>query len=253
MVRRDIKQTMLVLLAACLLMPFYVARATGTTHIWAPSADVQPFRIWHITGDFYVPVETDDEGNHIATVTNVGLTVGILPFKKLNMEIGFDHKSGMGISDNHPLYGNAKIGVPENAYGRVFPAIAVGILDVGTKKYMTDYNVFYAKAARTISVGQISLGRVSLGYFTGAKKLLVDENLKKDNSGLMAAWECTMTELSEKLWLCVDYMGTKSVYGCWNIGASWKFAPKVSLLGGYELFDNQNLINTVTLQFDIDI
>lgn len=239
-------------LAAILILPPCEARATGTTHIWSPSTDVQPFKLWHITSDVYVPVEAQQDGSHTATVTNVGLTVGILPFKKLNMEIGFDHKTGLGPADNHPLYANAKIGVPEGAFGTRFPALAAGILDVGTKSDMTDYDVIYVKAAETISLRRMALGRISLGYFGGNGTLLVDENGKKDNSGIMIAWERTMTELSDKLWLCVDYMGTHSAYGCWNLGGAWKFAPNVAVLTGCQLYNNAMLKNTATFQVDID-
>lgn len=227
--------------------------ATGTTHIWAPSTDIQTFKMWHITCDLYLPTQQDAAGNRLPAVTNVGLTVGILPFKKLNAEIGFDHKSGLGTIDNYPLYGNFKLGIPENAYGKLFPAVAIGILDVGIKKDWTDYNVIYGKIAKSIAVNGTSLGRFSFGYFEGNEKLLLGDKGEKDNGGVMAAWERTVSEISDKLWVCLDYMGTKSSYGSFNFGASWKFAPNVGLIGGYDLYNNSSLADTFTLQVDIDI
>ncbi len=186
-------------------------------------------------------------------MTNIGLTVGILPFKKLNAEIGFDHKSGLGIIDNYPLYGNFKLGIPENAYGKFFPGVAAGMFDIGTKKHWTDYNIIYGKIARSIAVNKTPLGRFSFGYFTGNERLLLNDKGEKDNSGIMGAWERTISEISDKLWICLDYMGTKSAYGSLNFGASWKFAPNVALIGGYEFYNNGNLAETFTLQVDIDI
>ena len=92
--------------------------ATATTHIWGPSTDVQAFNLWHITSDMYLPLTADTSGNLVATVTNIGVTVGVLPFRKVNMEIGMDHKSGLGVADRYPLYCNAKRGIPENAFGK---------------------------------------------------------------------------------------------------------------------------------------
>jgi hypothetical protein len=249
---RKIFITISVLLVTCLLLSMESARATGTTHIWAPSADVQPFKLWHITSDMYIPVEAEPDGSHIATITNIGLTVGVLPLKKLNMEIGFDHKTGLGKADNYPLYANAKLGVPEGAWGKSFPAFALGVLDVGTRRKVTDYNVVYFKVAETITIHQTTLGRASIGYFTGNSSLLVDEDGRKDNAGIMIALERTVSELSDKLWLCVDYMGTHSVYGCWNLGGAWRFAPNVTLLTGCQLYTNAAVKNTVTLQVDVD-
>ena len=61
-----------------------------------------------------------------------------------------------------------------------------------------------------------------------------------------------MTEISPKLWLCVEYQGTKSTYGSWNFGGSWKFSDNVSLLVGFDRYNNRNLADTVTVQVDID-
>jgi len=223
------------------------AWATPSTHIWGPSTDVQAFRVFHITADFYVPTEQTPGGERIPPVTNTGLTVGILPIRKLNAEVGLDHKSGLGASDDYPLYLNGKVGMPENAFGTFFPAVAAGIYDVGTKSDVTNNDVVYAKIAKTFFVG-----RLSFGCFTGNKKLLLDARGKKDNSGIMAVWERTMNEISPKLWLCAEYMGTKSGYGTTNVGGTWKFADNVGLLLGYDVYNNTDVPSTFTVQVDID-
>jgi hypothetical protein len=221
--------------------------ATPSTHIWGPSTDVQAFKTFHITADYYLPTEQTTTGARIPPVTNTGLTVGILPFKKLNAEVGIDHKSGLVTADDYPLYFNGKLAVPENAFGSFFPAVAVGIYDVGTKSDVTNNDVAYGKIAKTFAVG-----RFSVGYFTGNKKLLLDDKGEKDNSGLMAVWERTMNEISPNLWLCAEYMGTKSGYGTMNIGGTWKFANNVGVLAGYDLYNNSDIPSTFTVQVDID-
>jgi hypothetical protein len=227
------------------------AFATASTHIWAPSTDVQAYKKWHLTADFYVPTESNSDGIRPNTITNSGLTIGILPFKKLNAEVGFDHKSGYGTLDKYPMYFNAKIGVPEGAYGEFFPAVAFGIYDIGTKEDKTDSNVFYGKVAKTITLGGINLGRFSTGYFVGNSKLLIHSG-KKDNRGVLLAWERVMSEISDKLWLCVEYQGSRSSYGAMNYGFSWKFADNVSVIFGYQIYNDVDLANTFTIQTDID-
>ncbi|HBC47567.1 MAG TPA: hypothetical protein DEO84_05750 [candidate division Zixibacteria bacterium] len=241
----------LFVLAICAIQ-FRNCKATATTHIWAPSTDVQGYKVWHITSDVYIPVKEDANHNRLPATTNIGLTVGILPFKKINAELGIDHKSGLAAADHYPFYGNLKIGAPENAFGGFSPSVAVGIFDVGSKKDFTNFNIFYGKVAKSVQSGNWSLGRFSLGYFSGNNKLLINGQSESDNSGIIAAWERTFPELSDKFWFCVEYMGTKSVYGSLNIGIAWKFASNVSVLGGYEFYNNTNLINTATLQVDID-
>jgi hypothetical protein len=245
------KKGMLVL--GCLLLIGGTAQqagATATTLIWAPSTDIQVFKKVHLTSDFYVPTENNSDGSKALTITNLGLTAGVLPFKKLNAEVGFDHKSGTGV-DNYPMYFNTKVGIPEEAYGKLFPGLVAGIYDVGTKADKTDFNVWYFRAGKTISVKDFSLGRFSAGYFQGNAQLLT-YNGKESNEGVLIGWDRAVPEISDRLWFCVDYQGSKSAYGAMNVGFSYKVAENVYALFGYDIYNNKDLANTFTAQIDID-
>jgi hypothetical protein len=158
--------------------------------------------------------------------------------------------------DNHPIYFNAKIGFPEDAFFKGFPAIALGAYNFGLKTNLTNYNIIYGEIAKTIPI----LGRLSVGYYTGNDKILVDENLKKANNGVLLSWDRTMTEISDKLWLAVDYQGGKNYLGALSFGASWAFSKNVSVIFGYDIYNNKNAYyntsnqnaNTFTAQVDIN-
>src|SRR4030065_1926754 len=96
------------------------AYATPSTHVWAPSTDIQAYGVAHITSDIYVPVKKLS-GVRPGTITNLGLTTGVLPYEKLGLEGGFDHIEG-----KLRLYFKVNIGIPEKANGDRFPALAVG-------------------------------------------------------------------------------------------------------------------------------
>ncbi|MBI5286701.1 MAG: hypothetical protein HY878_03820, partial [Deltaproteobacteria bacterium] len=198
---------------------------------------------------------------------NLGLTVGVLPFEKVQLEVGFDHITGYGFSsssdlDESPMYFNAKLGIPEGAFGQYFPAFAVGGYAFGTKddgearagrtaNPGTDYNIFYTKVAKTIN----PLGRFSVGYYRGNKKLLVDENGAEEEDGVLLCWERTMSEISEKLWLAVDYMGGDNSFGAISYGFSWQFSPNVSVIFAYVDQNNDKLAfveDWFTVQVDIN-
>jgi hypothetical protein len=225
--------------------------ATATTHIWAPSTDVQAFNKLHLTADFYAPLGSNPDGSRANAITNAGFTIGLLPFQKLNAEVGFDHKSGLGGLDKHPFYFNAKIGVPEDTLGKSFPAVAVGVYDVGTAKGKTTNNLYYAKLAKTVSLSGKNLGRFSGGAFVGNDDLLLHDG-EKAARGVLFAWERPMPEISNKLWICVEYQGTKSAYGAMNYGFSWKFYENVSAIFGYQAYNDNALANTFTVQIDVD-
>ncbi len=233
-------------IAAAVLLSVSFAHATPSTHIWIPSTDIQPYKKIHFGLDTYIKTQRVD-GDKEPTVTNAGLTVGILPFEKVQAEIGVDYRD-IGGDHRYPLYFNAKIGIPEDALGKNVPAFAIGAYDFGTKSDMTDYNIVYGIAAKT--VGQI--GRFSVGYYTGNDNLLRKLDGSKDNHGVLLAWDRTISEISDKLWAAIDYQGGRNSYGALSFGVAWKFAPNVSVIFGYDIYNESRYKPTATLQLDID-
>ena len=243
------------------VLSFAFAYATPSTHIWTPSTDIQPYKKVHLTSDFYFPISKKDKNDNRVYVGEVyGLTFSLLPddpqknpLGKIMAETGFDYKKGFGNSlDTYPWYFHFKFGVPEDTYFKNMPAFAIGAYDMGTKHDKTDFNLWYFKAAKTVLIGKLNLGRLSAGYFSGNGRLLRDKNNLRDNGGPILAWERTMSELIDKLWLCVDYQGTQSSYGAMNYGFAWKFSNNVSAIMGYEIYNNPNSRDTITFQLDID-
>jgi hypothetical protein len=243
-----------------LIITFFIntefSYSTPSTQIWIPSTDFQKWKSLHLGLDNYFR-STKIEGVRGAGIYDIGLTTGLLPFEKLQGEIGIDYLSmGDSYYDDHPFYINAKIGFPENAIFKGSPALALGAYNFGLKKDLTNYNIVYGEIAKTIPV----LGRISVGYYTGNGKVLVDENLKKSNNGLLLSWDRTMSEISDKLWFAVDYQGGKNYLGSLNFGASWSFSKNVSVIFGYDIYNNKKAYyntnnqnaNSFTAQVDIN-
>lgn len=104
------------------------------------------------------------------------------------------------------------------------PALAVGTFLMGTKSGVTDYNVIYGKAA-------------------------------KASAGVLLCWEKTVSEVSDKLWIAVDYMGGDSFLGTTNLGLAWAFTQSISVIFGYDILNNRDLpgyADTFTTQLDIN-
>jgi len=93
------------------------------------------------------------------------------------LEIGIDYRDyGFMNNDNtgntnlggvagheYPVYFNAKLGVPEDAFFRYMPAAAIGVFDMGTKSSgvgLTSFNISYGLLAKNIW----KLGRFSAGF-----------------------------------------------------------------------------------------
>lgn len=266
--RKITKQKVLIFSLLFSLFIFVLAYATPSTHIWAPSTDIQPYKKIHITADNYTPVHKRDLNDNRVYVQQVyGLTFSLLsdkpkenllgklwkPLGKIMAETGFDYKKGLGnVYDTYPWYFHFKVAVPEDAYFKNMPALAIGVYDVGTKHNKTDNKLWYFKGAKTLSLGKLNLGRFSAGFFNGNGRLLRDKESLRDNIGPMFAWERTISELTDKLWLCVDYQGTQSSYGAMNYGLAWSFTKDISAIVGYEIYNNPNLRDTITFQLDVN-
>ncbi|MFA6583040.1 MAG: hypothetical protein WCS77_01980 [Elusimicrobiaceae bacterium] len=227
------------------------AYATPSTQIWIPSTDVQKFKTVHLNIDNYLTSANEPDGHRKPVVSVIGPTVGVLPYEKIQAEVGFDIiQQGNAAYDNAPVYLNGKVATPENSWFDQSPALAAGIYNAGFKTDYTNQNVLYALLAKTLPVA----GRVSAGYYTGNKKVLLDENGTAQQNGLLLSWDRTMPEISDNLWLGVDYQGGKSALGALSFGAAWSFTPKASVLFGYDVYNNNDAAgrNTFTVQVDIN-
>ncbi|HEX9023630.1 MAG TPA: hypothetical protein VF799_07310 [Geobacteraceae bacterium] len=245
------------------------ALATPSTQIWIPSTDIQPFKDLHLNIDSYFRASSVSKAasptGRDTNVWDIGPTIGILPFEKIQAEVGFDYMvNSSNPNDSHPFSGNFKIGTPEDALFKFSPAFAVGMWNIGPSNYegpsggvpgraafiSSGQNIAYALAARTLPV----VGRLSVGGYHGSQRALVDPNGHSANEGVLASWDRTMTELTDKLWVGVDYMSGNNVNGAVSFGASWAFSKNVSVIFGYDIWKEKALAgnNTFTVQVDIN-
>ena len=226
-----------------------VALATPSTQIWIPSTDIQPYKTLHLGVDGYIRTTSKGGG---ANTYDAGLTAGVLPFEKVQAEVGIDYMEAGTNSDadKNPIYFNGKLGTPEDSLFKFSPSLAVGIYNAGTKAGVTGQNIAYGLAARTLPV----IGRISAGGYHGSGHVLVDENGKSANDGVLLSWDRTMSEISDKLWMAVDYQSGNSALGALNFGVSWAFAKNVSVIVGYDIYNNVRTggKNTITTQVDIN-
>jgi len=245
-----------------------VAMATPSTQIWIPSTDVQGYGSFHLGIDNYFRASGAGKvadangvvhpGTRDPNVMDIGPTAGILPFEKLQAEIGFDYLvNASEPNDNHPWSGNFKLGTPEDSIFKFSPAFAVGMYNVGPSQSKTTapgvtsgQNIVYGLLAKTLPV----VGRLSAGYYRGSERALVNTSGNSANDGALLSWDRTMAEISDKLWMAVDYQSGNNVDGAVNFGASWKFAKNVSVIFGYDVYTKKALAgnNTFTTQLDID-
>ena len=245
------------LVAACMCT---WAFATPSTQIWIPSTDIQGFGVIHLGWDSYIKtVQSPTIGGYESSITNGGITVGVLPFKKLGLEIGIDYRDQPVPYRDYPIYLNAKLGVPEDAFFKYMPAIAVGVFDMGLGYKVgsqTNFNVTYGLIAKNIW----KLGRFSVGYYGANDQALGVAT--KDAGGVLASWDRTISELTDKLWLAVDYMGGKNSYGALSVGAAYYICPDASFIIGYDIFNDINYVSpapvfkakpTVTVQIDMNL
>lgn len=232
------------------------ASATPSTQIWIPSTDVKGFGEVNIGIDNYI--RFSDSVNAGPNYYDVGVTVGVLPLEKVKLELGVDYitdnVSG-SLQSKHPFMFNFKAGTPEDAFFNGMPALAAGMYNIGSYDHgatggNTMQNIAYGLVAKTLPV----VGRISVGGYHGAEKALGE----KINTGILASWDRSMPEISDKLWLAVDYMSGNNYNGALSFGGSWAFSKNVSLLVGVNVFNpgQEQLTGgkpTFTTQLDINL
>lgn len=228
----------IILAAALTLSLASAALATPTGQIWIPSPDAKGFK--EVTVNLTYNGRFSQKADAGASYFDAGVVAGVLPFENLKLEVGADYLTSNlqqdVQADNHPIYFNAKLATPEDAFGiKGLPAFAVGVYNLGTYDkpevhgMSTRQNIAYGLVGKTFPV----IGRLSAGGYYGAQRALtIGTNTQNSNSGMMASWDRTMTEISDKLWLAVDYMSGNNANGALSVGGSWAFSKNVSLLLG---------------------
>ncbi|MBI5241026.1 MAG: hypothetical protein HY926_11185 [Elusimicrobia bacterium] len=227
------------------------AHATPSGQVLIPSTDLQPYKVLHLNFDSFIRTQDENDGRRLGPMVMAGPTIGVLPYDKVRAEAGFDLLyKGVKELDNNPLYFHGKVGTPEKSLHEWSPALALGVCNIGTKDGLTNQDMVYGLAARSIP----KLGRLSFGWYGGNGAALRDEQNRVANHGALASWDRTMEELSKKLWCAVDYQGGQNVMGAANLGCSWAFSEKTSVILGYDIWNNRAVAgkNTFNLQVDIN-
>ncbi|MBI4218188.1 MAG: hypothetical protein HY610_03640 [Elusimicrobia bacterium] len=251
--RRCFASLILVGIAVCVLSG--PAGSTPSTTYWTPSViDIQGHKVGHVTYDNYTTLTKKGITNGGSAFANdLGLTVGVLPFQKFQMEVGFDWMEPA----DYPLSFNAKAGAPEGALFQGAPALQIGIFNVGTEKDITDQNIGYVVTGRSLPAG---LGRVHLSAYLGNSKVLKDSDGNKENTGFMVAYDYGFWAAQSndggfnRVVFAADYASGKNAIGGGGVGLYYYFTKNVDLLAGPVWF-NDTVMNGVwkwTTQLDIN-
>lgn len=233
------------------------AAATPSTSYWAPStASCQARGVPHVTYDTYF-AKGPSAGSAGARnyPIDTGLTMGVLPFKKIQAEAGFD----VLLPTQDPLFLNFKLCTPESSWFSGSPALSVGIYNVGFKRDVTDYNVIYVMAQKAIPGG----GYVAAGFYHGLNPaLFTSSDGRVVQTGAMVGFYSPDIQVGRKglrkINLTADVQTGKNALGAWGAGVYVFFTDNVSLLAGPVFFLDKNLqpggsAHMWTVQLDVDI
>jgi len=220
---------------------------TPSTTFWTPAtSDVQPFGVLHIGVDNYFTVGKKGT-NKGALPTDLGLTIGALPYEKLQLEAGVDLLE----PSDHPFFFNFKLGTPEGSIFDGSPAVNIGMFDIGTHGSVdgpgdirTDYDIADIIVGKTLPFG---LGRLHVGAYYGNAAALVDKNGAKANTGFMAGWDKGIVHTKDssgeydKWVFAADYASGKNYIGGGGIGVYHYFTKDISLLTGPVWFNEPSV------------
>jgi len=237
-----------------------VASATPSTVYWAPATTyIQPYLVPHITYDTYFGkggiISTSDGSIGPIYPITTGLTMGILPFEKVNLEIGFD----LLLPSDDPLLLNAKLGIPEDIFFAGSPSLAVGIFGVGTAD-ATEYNIIYGQIQKNLPWG----GFISAGGYYGAGKEALwtgsDGNVNRAGfiGGLASPDIVVNLPGLKKIVFIGDVQTGKNAFGAGGVGITLYFNDAIDLITGPVFFfdsDIQPGKSSVlwTMQLDVDV
>jgi len=235
------------------------ARATPSTVIWTPATTyTQPFLVPHLDFDTYFAEQN-------ALQIDNGLLIGILPWDKLQGEVGFDLFYPGGTSNYLQL--NGKVTVPEGAFGEWFPGISAGIQSAGFKSDVSNYDLLHADIGKTFSkIGTLTIG----GYYgAGSKVLWTGSDGKVNRGGFEGSYVSPDIVLNRiglnKLVVLADIATGRNWYGAFAVGVEAYFTPAIGVITGPVFFQDKDLYKAMphvtgdsgsdwmwTMQLDVD-
>jgi hypothetical protein len=248
-----------------LLLLSGIAWATPSTTYWTPmTPDIQAFGVLHIGVDNYFTVDKKTTQGGSSLPTDVGLTMGVLPFEKFQMEIGVDYLQ----PTDYPVSFNAKMGFPEGALFKSAPALQLGIFNVGThtndalpgqNNNGTNQNIVYAVIGKTIPFIE---GRLSVGPYIGNSSALQNSATgDNQNTGFMVAFDRGFWQVKDKegnewsrIVFAADYASGINQIGGGGFGLYYYFTKDISLLTGPVWFNDPGYNGSWkwTVQLDIN-
>jgi hypothetical protein len=246
------KLEFLLVSSVCCVLGISPIYATPSSTFWTPATtEVQPFGKWHVTYDSYFTVgRTGTKKSDLPT--DLGLTVGVLPFQKLNMEVGFDLLE----PTDDPLFFNAKLGTPEGSLFAGSPALNVGIFNIGTRAGVTDYDIVDFLVGKTLP---LDLGRLFAGAYVGSHTLRSADG-DVENVGWMIGYDKGFWSVKQgdkefkRFVVAADYASGENAIGGGGAGLYVYFTPDIDLLMGPVWFNDARLNGDLkwTIQLDIN-
>jgi hypothetical protein len=255
--KRSSMKTFQIMAAAMLvlLMVSHPVFATSSSTFWTPmTLDFPPYGVCHLGIDNYCRVTGASPDGAFAT-DMTSPTVGVLPFSKIQMEVGFDYFA----NTPHPWLFNAKIGAPEDAWFKGQPAIEVGTFLLGRKAgtARADYDIVYGVVGKTLG----PIGRLSIGPYVGNHATLVSSSGKSANAGYMVAFDHGFGPVKDasgavdynRFVFAADYASGKNFIGGGGGGIYIFFKKNISLLVGPTFFNDQGINGKWKLSTQLDI
>ena len=241
------KQTGKLLAAIAATAAAATASATPSTTYWTPATIyTQPYLVPHLTYDTYVA----EQG---MLANDYGLTVGVLPFEKLQAEVGVDVFSPGYTEDT--VYLNGKVTLPEGALAAWQPGVSFGIQSVGFKGGISDYDHLHLTVGKTIPrVGTLAVG----GYHGLTRALYVlPSETGAAQTGFMASYTSPDIEIGlpglRKVVVVADYASGNNYFGGGGAGLAIYFTPAIDLITGPVWFPRGAAATDFMWTFQIDV
>ncbi len=250
------RKSLLAIVATVLLAAARVAVATPSTVVWTPATPyTQPFLVPHLTYDTYVAEKGFLQNDY-------GLTVGFLPGDlPIQGEAGFDFflpTAPRHIGDFFQL--NAKLALPENKFGAWQPGVSAGIMNVGFKKDVSNYDLLHAEAGKTFPFGVLGAGV----YYGAGSKALWTGSHGVERVGVMASYVTPDLVLDlpglQKVTFAADVATGRNWLGAVAGGVVLNFTPAIDLITGPVWFLDRDLYKATTgtdfmwtFQVDVDV
>ena len=219
--------------------------ATPSRYVWAPNVETQQASTLRFDMEQRLATNKDtDKVPAASSASSLGFNYGVGQWDNVSLELGFDWQEPSGDELQHVAQLNTKLAFSSVFYKNL--DFAIGMQNFGFDSDVSAYNILYGLSEMDL----LEMGKFSFGIYSGNSDLLVDSNGKKDNTGVIVAWNTNIQSGKGKF--SAEFISGKNSFSGLHLGVDLLVQQGLRTTLAYQVASDSDYRNFILAKLSFD-